>query len=208
MPTGKAAWAASDWPAYYRYTAKRPPRELLTRFFQQLEWEGTTKKGRKAVELGCGAGTDSLELVRRGWRVLATDQQPEAVEFLSRRVPPRLRGSITLLSAPMEEIPLPRADLIYASFSLPFCPRRAFPRVWENIRRALLPGGHFVGQLFGNRDEWMGERPLNFHTLRQVRTLTAGYKVDLLRESEEEGMSFSGRKHWHLFDLILEKPRK
>jgi len=206
MSVEKKGWASANWPAYYRWTTKRPPRELLVRFLQQLEWEGKTGKGRKAIELGCGSGTDSLELLRRGWRVLATDQQPEALDFLSKRVPPRSRGSITLLSSPMEELPLPRAHLVYASFSLPFCPPKDFARVWENIRASLLPGGHFVGQLFGNRDEWVGERPLNFQTLRRVRALARGYKLDLLRETEEEGHSFSGPKHWHFFDLILEKP--
>ncbi len=106
----------------------------------------------------------------------------------------------------MEDLRFPKADLIYASFSLPFCPRGEFPGVWENIRQALVPGGHFAGQLFGSRDEWVGERPLVFHTLRQARALTRGYRVDMFRETEEEGLSFSGRKHWHFFDLILEKP--
>ena len=75
------------------------------------------------------------------------------------------------------------------------------------IRRALVPGGHFAGQLFGSHDEWVGERPLVFHTLRQARALTRGYRVDLFRETEEEGVSYSGQKHWHFFDVILEKPR-
>jgi SAM-dependent methyltransferase len=106
----------------------------------------------------------------------------------------------------MEDLDLPKADLIYASYSLPFCSRAGFPRIWKNIRRALVPGGHFAGQLFGDRDEWVGERPLLFHTLGQARRLTQGYRVDLFRETEDESISYSGRKHWHFFDLILEKP--
>jgi tellurite methyltransferase len=112
----------------------------------------------------------------------------------------------------MEEIELPPADLIYASFSLPFCPPARFPGLWANIRRSLRPGGHFAGQLFGDRDEWSGQRsekpPMTFCTLRAVRSLARGLKVEMLRETEEDGQSFSGPKHWHFFDLILEKPRK
>ncbi len=160
------------------------------------------------MELGCGAGTDSLELMRRGWRVLATDQQPEAVEFLSRRVPSRLRRSLTVQVSPMEDLELPKADLVYASFSIPFSAREEFPRLWKKIRQALVPGGHFAGQLFGSRDQWVGERELIFHSPRQAKALTRGYRVDLFRETEEEGRSFAGPKHWHYFDLILEKPRR
>lgn len=208
MARESKGFADANWPAYYRWSAKRPPRELLLRALQQMEWEGKSRRGRKAVEIGCGAGTDCLELLRRGWQVLATDQQHAAISFLARRVPPRFRNSLTLLSAPMEEVPFPRADLVYASYSLPFCSPAEFPRVWKRIRGSLVPGGHFVGQLFGDRDGWAGERPLVFHTLREVRALAEGYKVDLLRETEEEGRSFSGPKHWHYFDLIQENRRK
>jgi hypothetical protein len=29
--------------------------------------------------------------------------------------------------------------------------------VWEKIRRALVPGGIFAGQLFGTGDSWAGD---------------------------------------------------
>jgi tellurite methyltransferase len=158
------------------------------------------------VDIGCGAGTDSLELLRRGWSVDAVDKEPAALKFLSGRVTARQRKVLTLHPSSMEELTLPPADLIYASFSLPFCAPDAFPRLWATIRRSLRPGGHFAGQLFGDRDEWAKEGAMNFHSLRQIRALTRGYRVDMLRETEEEGMSFAGPKHWHFFDLILEKP--
>jgi SAM-dependent methyltransferase len=107
----------------------------------------------------------------------------------------------------MEGLELPPADLIYASFSLPFCAPGKFPELWRSIRRALRPGGHFAGQLFGDQDEWHGNRSMNFHSLREIRTLMRGYRVELLRETVEEGQSFEGPKHWHFFDLILERSR-
>jgi tellurite methyltransferase len=191
--------------AYYRWTADRPPRELLLRTLDHVEWEGKSRRQRVAIDLGCGAGTDSLELLRRGWRVVAIDQQPAALRFLSRRTPPRLRSALTLQNLAMEGLTLPKADLVYASFSLPFCDPEQFRPLWDAIRGALVPGGHFSGQLFGVRDEWAGKRPMSFHSLRQVRQLTKGYRTELLRESEEAGRSFEGPKHWHFFDLILER---
>jgi tellurite methyltransferase len=195
------------WAAYYRGTASRPPRELLLRGLEHVEWEGRTRRRRRAVEIGFGAGNDALELLRRGWQVLATDREPEAAKFLARRVPARYRASLTVLIAPMEELAPPPADLVYASYSLPFCAPEAFGDLWARIRRSLVPGGHFVGQLFGDRDEWAGKGAMTFHTLREVRALTRGYRVELLRETEEDGRSFAGPKHWHFFDLVLEKPR-
>lgn len=196
---------ARRWAGYYRWTASRPPRELLERTLDHIDWEGRPRRRRTAIELGFGAGTDTLELLRRGWVVLAVDGQQEAASFLERRVPARFRGSLTILVAPMEGLELPATDLVYASFSLPFCAPREFPGLWEGVRRALRPGGHFAGQLFGNKDEWCGQRPMTFQSLSQVRGLTRGFKVELLRETVEDGRSFDGPKHWHFFDLILEK---
>ncbi|MFZ0892155.1 MAG: class I SAM-dependent methyltransferase [Thermoplasmata archaeon] len=195
------------WGAYYRWTAARPPRELLLRTLDHIDWEGKSRKRRKAIELGFGAGTDTLELLRRRWSVLAIDGQKDAIDFLSRRVPSRLRPFLTTVNGSMEGLELPPADLIYASFSLPFCSPGKFPDLWASIRHALRPGGHFAGQLFGVKDEWYRKRPMTFHGPYQIRSLLRGYKVELLRETMENGRSFEGPKHWHFYDLILEKPR-
>ncbi len=196
---------ARRWKRYYQWTSKRPPRDLLLQTLNHVDWEGGSGRGKSAIELGFGAGTDTLELLRRGWSVLAVDGQESAAAMLSRRVPSRLRPRLTILVTPMEELRLPRADLVYASFSLPFCPPERFPDLWSSIRRSLRRGGHFAGQLFGDHDEWHGNRPLSFHSRRQVRGLTRGWQVEMLRETVEEGRSFEGPKHWHFFDLILEK---
>ena len=198
---------SSKWPGYYRWTARRPPRELLLRILDHLDSEEKSRRKRTAVDLGFGAGTDTLELLRRGWSVLAIDAEPAAARFLARRVPRSRLGSLTVRTAPMEGLSLPRADLVYASFSLPFCDPVEFPRLWRSIRDALPPGGHFAGQLFGDRDAWAGRRRLSFHTAREVRTLTKGFRVELFRETEEEGQAYDGPKHWHFFELILEKAR-
>jgi tellurite methyltransferase len=204
----KAGPSPRRWAAYYRCTAARPPRELLLRALDHIDWEGKSRRRRTAIDLGFGAGTDTLELLQRAWLVLAIDGQKDAVEVLARRAPARLQPFLTSLIAPMEGLELPPADLIYASYSLPFCSPEKFPALWASIRRALRPGGHFAGQLFGDGDAWCGQRAMSFHNMREVRSLIRGYKVELLRETVEEGQSFDGPKHWHFYDLILEKPRR
>ncbi len=199
--------SAKAWTAFYRFTSKRPPRELLLRTLEHIDWEGRRSRGRTAVELGFGAGTDTLELLRRGWHVTAMDGQESAVRFLTQRVPPAHRSRLTTRVALLENLDVPPADLVYASFCLPFCAPPEFPALWRRIRRAVRPGGHFAGQFFGNHDEWRGRRPMTFHSLREVQRLLRGFKVELLRETVEEGRSFEGPKHWHFFDVIVEKPR-
>ncbi len=207
MPKRAAAGSPRAWLGYYRWTANRPPRELLLQTMNHIDWEGGAGRARSAIDLGFGAGNDTLELLRRGWRVLAIDGQKVAAKFLERRVPNQWRPRLTTLVAPMEGLTLPQADLVYASFSLPFCDPAQFPALWSNIRKAVRPGGHFAGQLFGDQDEWAGKRPLSFHSRRQIDACTRGWRVELLRETVEEGRSYEAGKHWHFFDLLLEKPR-
>lgn len=198
---------AKEWLEYYRFTASRPPRDLLVQVLNHVEWERKPRRRRTAVELGFGAGTDTLELLRRGWKVVAIDGQEVAAKFLARRVPARHRPSLTTVVAAMEGLDVPPADLVYASFSLPFCSPEQFPALWRSIRRALRPGGHFAGVLFGDRDEWKDGRPLTFLSHPGVLRLGRGLRLEMLRETEEEGRSFRGPKHWHFFEVIFEKPK-
>lgn len=197
------AVTSKRWAGYYRWTSKRPPRELLLQVLNHVEWEGGARRRRTAVEIGFGAGNDTLELLRRGWSVLAIDREEVAARFLERRVPPGLRRSLTTVVAPMEGLEVPSADLVYASFSLPFCQPSRFPALWSSLRRAIRPGGHFAGQLFGEHDQWHGSDQLSFHSAREAKALSRGLRLELFRETVEDGRSFRGPKHWHFFDLIL-----
>src|SRR5690606_17548951 len=98
-----------------------------------------------AIDLGCGEGRDSAELLRRGWRVLAIDGHESAFEFLRRRTDfPRAArepGRFETRVAPMEDADLPPCDLLNASFSLPFVDPARFDVVWGRIVAAIRPGG-------------------------------------------------------------------
>ncbi len=75
-----------DWSAYYNAVANRPPRPTLLAALERFEPQ-TTHRTRLAVDLGCGKGRDTIELLRREWRVLGIDAEEEAISrLLSREV--------------------------------------------------------------------------------------------------------------------------
>ena len=51
------------WTDYYRENEGREPRALL------LEVLGSFERAGEAVDLGCGAGIDTLAMLERGWQV-------------------------------------------------------------------------------------------------------------------------------------------
>ena len=155
-----------------------------------------------AVDLGAGTGRDTAELLRRGWRVLAIDREPEALDRL--RViaaPPQLDVQL----ARFEEVDWPACDLVNASFALPLCPPAAFPGVWGKLVASLRPGGRFCGQLFGDHDDWAGSGVV-VHTRAELGELLAPFEVERLDEVDEEGSTAVGtRKHWHLYHVVARR---
>ena len=107
-----------------------------------------------------------------------------------------------MLCASFTEADLPRAHLIHAGFSLPFCPPQEFPALWARIRQAVAPGGVFAGQLFGTRDTWADDPDMTFCTRHQAEVLLDGLDIFRLEETERDGHAFSGPKHWHTFDIL------
>jgi tellurite methyltransferase len=192
----------SGWTRFYR-AAGDDPRPTLVRALDLFERAG--RRTGFAVDLGCGAGRDTLELLRRGWSVMAIDAEAEAIARLRARTDAHA-DRLTTLVAPFDVAEWPVADLVNSSYALPFCPPDLFAGVWERIVAAVPSGGRFCGQLFGVRDEWAPADDMNFHTRADVETLLAPFEAEQLDEVELDGQTALGdRKHWHLFHVVARK---
>jgi len=195
-----------DWTRYYEAAGSEPRSTLLDALRRFDEEE---PRNRFAVDLGCGTGRDTVELLRRGWRVLAVDATAEAIERLLARddVSAAKGDRLETRVSRFEDAEWPAADLVNSSFALPFCPPGAFPAVWERIERSLGGGGRFCGQLFGDRDGWSGEDEMTFQSRPELEALLSPFEVELLDEIEEDGATAVGEpKRWHLFQVVARRP--
>jgi SAM-dependent methyltransferase len=194
-----------DWTRYYEATGTEP-RPTLLDALQRFDEE--EPRERFAVDLGCGTGRDTVELLRRGWSVLALDSADEAIERLLAQddLSEDDRRRLDVHLSRFENAEWPAADLVNSSFALPFCRPGDFPALWERIRHSLRPGGRFSGHLFGDRDGWSGEDDMTFHSRAEVDALLARFEVELLDEVEEDGQTAVGdEKHWHLFHVVVRR---
>lgn len=192
----------TDWTAYYARIAGRPPRRTL---LLALERFGDATL-RRAVDLGCGEGRDTIELLRRGWRVVAIDAEPEAIRRLGRR-PDLPKGAVLeARCARFEDADWPPVDLVNASFALPLVAPERFAPLWRKIARSLKPGGRFAGQLFGPRDAWHGRDAITFLTRDETLRLLAGFSIEHFEEEETDATTPCGEaKHWHLFHIVARR---
>lgn len=194
-----------DWAAYYKKTGYRPPRPTLLRALDAFSQEASSED-LLAVDLGCGSGRDTIEILRRGWRVLAIDASKSAFRELFGRHDLPDDALIGTQLARFEEMELPPCDLVNAGFSLPLCAKESFPAVWAKILKSLRPGGRFSGQFYGNRDSWAVDPELTILTLNEVKTYLASLELEFFEEEEEDSITPRGRsKHWHIFQIVARK---
>ena len=191
----------SRWTEYYRKTEGRPPRPTLLFALDRFAAPGF------AVDLGCGEGRDTIELLRRGWRVLGIDSEPGAIARLTARpdLPPGYRLETQV--AQFEDAAWPAADLANASFSLFFCAPGAFAPLWRKLVASLKPGGRFAGHLLGERDSWAARPRVVVHVDAAIASLLTGFDVEMHDVEETDGVTPRGEaKHWHIHHLVLRHP--
>ena len=192
--------SAFDWVEYYDENDDRVPRQML------LEVLGAFGNGgREAVDIGCGSGIDALAMLERGWSVFATDAEEEAIRRVRARVPPALAPRLRTVVSRMEDIEIPPADLVWASFSLFFCRPQAFGDVWRKVTSAVRPAGRFAGQLLGDRDTWAPRDDISSFTIDQARALFSELELERFNEEEKDDDGPEGTKHWHVFHAVARR---
>jgi ubiquinone/menaquinone biosynthesis C-methylase UbiE len=160
---------------------------------ERIDREATLLKGKHLLEIGCGMGYDSLEFLKRGVRVTATDLTPNAVKM-------------TLQHFMVENVQAEDVRTANA-LDLPFADN-TFDAVWANgvlhatgdtrraiqeARRVLKPGGRALISHFYRKPSWMymlhnlgrenieykeQDPPVNeFYTEKEVLDFFQGYQM-------------------------------
>lgn len=122
---------------------------------ERIERESAILGGKHLLEIGCGMGYDSLEFLKRGVRVTATDLTPNAVALTRRH--------FEIEGVEAEDVRIANA------LDLPF-DDNTFDAVWANgvlhatgstqqaiseAGRVLKPGGRAIISHFYRRPSWM-----------------------------------------------------
>ncbi|BCW66008.1 methyltransferase [Arthrobacter sp. NicSoilB4] len=189
------------WADYNAAQADRPVRSLCLDAMA-LAGPGT---GRRAIDLGCGAGKETLALLNNGWHVHAVDSLPDTPDRL-RAIAPDADGRLSIEVRAFQELGiLPPADLIFAGYSLPFIHPDTFGGFWAIVLDALQHNGVLAVNLFGDRDSWADIPEWNFHSEPEARQLFAGLEIVKFEVYDADGQSFRGPKHWHIYDVVARK---
>ena len=185
---------------YYNNTKNIPP-NYITQKFIKLKIKPTN-----AIELGCGAGRDTEYLIKNGWEVLAIDKE-DVKSIITSRLSKEEQKNFKFSKQEFENLQLEKTNLIVANFSLPFCNQNQFVKLWNKINESILKNGYFVGNFFGNNDEWKKqEEEMTFLTKEQVIELFKNFEIIDFKEVEKDCFNGLGiMKHRHIFNVIAKK---
>jgi ubiquinone/menaquinone biosynthesis C-methylase UbiE len=122
---------------------------------ERIEREAALLKGKHLLEVGCGMGYDSLEFLKRGVRVTATDLTPNAVNLTRRHFEIEGVQAAEVRTANVLDLPFAdnTFDAVWANGVLHATGDTA--RAIRETRRVLKPGGRAIISHFYRRPSWM-----------------------------------------------------
>lgn len=185
---------------YYINTKDAPPNKMITRFIKM------NVTPQKAIDLGCGAGRDTIYLIKNGWNVLAIDKE-NTEEFIISQLNFEEKTRFKFEKQNFENIKLEPNNLLVANFCIPFCNAEFFAEFWNRITNSILKNGYFVGNFFGKNDAWNKKKEIIFFTKDEVQDLFKdSFEIIEFHEVEKElTTGMRNIKHWHLYNIIAKK---
>ena len=141
--------------AYYRARAPEYDAGALAFRAEMRLWQRSTfQPTGDVVELPCGTGAWTAQLLRHADELTAVDFSPEMLELAGRRVghDPRVRFVLADL---FTWRPDRRYDVVFFGFWISHVPMERFDAFWELVEGGLAPGGRvfFADDTYRTDDE-------------------------------------------------------
>ena len=166
-------------------------------------------KPGKAIELGPGAGTDTLYMIEKGWEVLGIDSDLGTENDIRNmlKISGNFDNKFSFLNQQFEELCLEKesCDLVVGFNSLFFCPPEYFQEFFQRISEAIKPGGYLLVNLLGKNDDWnkSEDSRKTFLSKEEILELLKNFEIEDngIKENEfdKETTMSKTMKHWHTF---------
>ncbi len=130
-----------DIKKYYENTKNALPHPMVKKFIDM------NIKPKKAIDLGCGAGRDTIYLIKNSWEVLSIDRE-DTKEIISSKLDNEEIKRFRFNVQNFEDIELEKNNLLVANFSIPFCNKDYFNEFWNKITDSILKDRIFCWKLF------------------------------------------------------------
>jgi SAM-dependent methyltransferase len=156
---------------FYRSNARAYAARAIAKHTRLTRFLALLPPGATILELGCGAGGDSAQMLAAGFDVRPTDGSPELAAEASRRLG---RPVETLLFHDLDMVEA--YDGVWANACLLHVPRHELARVLTLIWRALKASGHFYASFKAGEEDGRDtlNRYYNYPSPEWLRATYAG----------------------------------
>ena len=115
---------------FYENTKNGMPHDNIKKFIEM-----NTRNGN-ASDLGCGAGRDTIFLIKNNWNVIAIDRE-DTKDIIEISLNAEELKKFKFVQQNFENIQLDKNDLIVSNFSIPFCNKNHFNDFWLKIVNSI-----------------------------------------------------------------------
>ncbi len=126
---------------FYQKTQNAPPHENIKKFINLINPTPGT-----AIDLGCGAGRDTIYLLKNNWKVIAIDNQ-NTQNIIKEQLTPKELQRFKFILQDFQNLKLDPNNLIIANYSIPFCNKNYFTHFWSQITKSISHNRIFCRQL-------------------------------------------------------------
>ena len=129
---------------YYENTESALPNPMVKKFID-MNVDPTN-----AIDLGCGAGRDTIFLIKNGWNVLSIDRE-NTKDIISSKLDNEELKKFRFKCQSFEDIELEKTNLLVSNFSIPFCDKEHFNNFLKKITDSILKDRIFRWKFFRNK---------------------------------------------------------
>jgi SAM-dependent methyltransferase len=182
---------------------------------------------RRALDLGCGTGANSIYLAKQGFDVIFIELNQNLIDkFRNNLKKESISQKIKILNKDIENFPLTdKYDLILASFVLHFFRIKTVRKIVGRLKRALNSNGVIMIRVFSSKDSDFirlkksgflfapnevhypeYDKDIHYFEKKELKDLLAGLDIIDLREYKKLYIHPPEGKHQHwMFDVIARK---
>ena len=121
---------------YYKNTKNALPHKNVQKVLEMDIIPGN------AIDLGCGAGRDTIYLIKNGWNVLAIDKE-ETKGLIEEKLNENELKNFRFSLQNFQNVELENNSLLVSNFSIPFCGKKYFKEFWNKIEESIEKGRIF-----------------------------------------------------------------
>ena len=129
---------------YYKKTKNALPHKNVQKVLEMDIIPGN------AIDLGCGAGRDTIYLIKNGWNVLAIDKE-DTKGLIEEKLNENELKNFRFSLQNFQNVKLENNSLLVSNFSIPFCGKKYFKEFWNKIEESIEKGRIFCWELFSEQ---------------------------------------------------------